>query len=96
MPAGYHYDLPYFQIMPSQVVGPRRCGRKVVILGDTCDSSAMIPIAKDADVLVHEATNENSHEEKCRENGHSTPSKILKSVPLFLAHWFCRNGSIIL
>ena len=44
-----------------------------MILGDTCDSHAMIPIANDADVLVHESTNENSHEEKCRENGHSTP-----------------------
>ena len=47
----------------------------MVILGDTCNSSAMIPIANDADVLVHEATNENSHEKKCKENGHSTPSK---------------------
>ena len=46
----------------------------MVILGDTCDSTSMIPISQGADVLVHEATNENAHEDKCIENGHSTPS----------------------
>ena len=51
-----------------------------MILGDTCDSSSMIPIASDADVLVHETTNENSHEEKCRENGHSTPGMYVVSA----------------
>ena len=48
-----------------------------MILGDTCDSSEMIPIGQGADVVVHEATNENAHETKCRENGHSTPSKYV-------------------
>ena len=49
----------------------------VVILGDTCNSYGIAEIARNADVLVHEATNENSHIEKCVENGHSTPSMIL-------------------
>ena len=65
---------PRVQISPSDVLAPARPGRRVVILGDTCDSSDMIPIARGADLVVHEATNENSHEMKCRENGHSTPS----------------------
>ena len=66
--------FPPSQISPSDVLAPPRPGRRVVILGDTCDSSEMVPIAGGADLVVHEATNENAHEVKCRENGHSTPS----------------------
>lgn len=66
---------------------PRR-GRKLVILGDTFDPSPIAPLAMNADLLIHEATNahlpgvdENTKESdtydtveaRTKSRGHSTP-----------------------
>ena len=57
----------------AEVVGPPRPGRRVVILGDTADSSQISRLTRDTDVI---ATNEGAHMEKARANGHSTPGEV--------------------
>lgn len=71
---------------PPAIGGP---GRKIVILGDTFDASAIIPLAQNADMVVHECTNAFLPEldesqrragitietvrETAKSHGHSTP-----------------------
>jgi len=54
---GQSVELHDGTVEPSEVLGPEKQGRKVVVLGDTCDSSAAAPHCCGCDVLVHEATN---------------------------------------
>jgi ribonuclease Z len=59
-------------IDPSELVGAPRAGRKIVISGDTRPCAATIDAARDADVLVHEATFGDEEAERAIETGHST------------------------
>jgi len=59
-------------ITPDKVLGPARPGRKVVISGDGGPSESVIEAARNADVLVHEATFCEDERERARQTQHST------------------------
>ena len=59
-------------VRPEQVVGEDRPGRRIVYSGDTAPCQAIEVLARDADVLVHEATFLSDERARARETGHST------------------------
>jgi len=59
-------------IEPAVLVGERRRGRRLVITGDTRPCAATIEAARDADLLVHEATFADEEAGRALETGHST------------------------
>ncbi len=61
-------------IRPEQVLGPPRRGFKVTYSSDTAPCSSLINLARDADVLIHEATLSDSLMDKAIAEKHSTPS----------------------
>ena len=59
-------------VLPEQVVGPARPGRKLVYTGDTRPTDATVVAAHGADVLVHEATFATDEADRAAQTGHST------------------------
>jgi len=59
-------------IRPSELVGPTRPGRRVVLTGDSRPSEGTIAAAAGADILVHEATFAEEEAPRALETGHST------------------------
>lgn len=84
-------------VEPSQVLGPSRRGRKLVISGDTRPCAAMIEAAKGADVLIHEATFSDDEQERALETRHSTAREAGKVAAeaqvkrLVLTHFSSRH-----
>lgn len=81
------------RIDPKDVYLPGRLPRKIVILGDTCNPSAIAPLAMDADVLVHEATCLNEEMDVALRQMHSTAgmagefAKRIRAKELILNHF---------
>ncbi|HEY2718596.1 MAG TPA: ribonuclease Z [Solirubrobacteraceae bacterium] len=59
-------------VLPEQVMGPEREGRKIVLSGDTEPCEALKIAAHQADLLVHEATFTEEEADRARETAHST------------------------
>ena len=67
-------------IKPSDVMGPRRAGRKIVYTGDTRPFDGFAKFAADADLIIHESTFDDSLAEKAALDGHSTPSQAAEEA----------------
>ena len=59
-------------ISPEQVLGSPRRGLKIVFTGDTAACDSLLRAAREADLLISEATFAGDEEEKAREYGHMT------------------------
>ncbi len=79
-------------VTPEDVMGKPRRGRKIVYSGDTRPSRAVIELAKDCDVLIHDATLSADLEEKARRYGHTSAAQAAEIAKksnakvLFLTH----------
>ncbi len=77
---------------PDMVLGPPRPGRKIVYTGDTKPCNAIVELAKDCDVLIHDSTTAIDLEEKSNSYGHSSSAQAAQAakdagaVKLFLTH----------
>jgi ribonuclease Z len=59
-------------VRPEDVLGAARSGRKLAISGDTRPCASLMRAAKDADLLIHEATFSDDEQERALETRHST------------------------
>ncbi len=65
-------------IAPSDLVGAPRRGRSLVYTGDTRPHLAVVEAAREADLLVHEATFGGDEQERAKETGHSTAAEAAR------------------
>jgi ribonuclease Z len=59
-------------VRPEQVVGDPRPGRRLVYTGDTRPVDATVEVTDEPDLLVHDATFDESRADRARQTGHST------------------------
>ena len=90
---GDKVTLPNGQVTsPEEMMGAPRQGRKIVYTGDTRPFKGFASFAAGADLVIHEATLDDTLSEKAEVDGHSTPSqaaqeaKKAKAKNLVLTH----------
>ena len=75
------------------VCGPPLKGRKVAILGDTCDGRGVAHLAQGCNLLIHEATMTDAMRRKAVQRGHSTAAmagtfaRLIKARELAVTHF---------
>lgn len=93
------------EVTPQTIVGPPRLGRKVVYSGDTRPCAATIEVARDADLLVHEATFGEEERDRAKETAHATAKEaaevarlagVKRLVLTHLSARYSRDPSVLL
>eukprot|EP01091_Cochliopodium_minus_P001213 TRINITY_DN11082_c0_g1_i1.p1 TRINITY_DN11082_c0_g1~~TRINITY_DN11082_c0_g1_i1.p1 ORF type:complete len:343 (+),score=88.01 TRINITY_DN11082_c0_g1_i1:17-1045(+) len=83
----------------SKDVLDQKPSKKILLLGDTCDSSRIEEFSLNVDLVVHESTLDSKQEEKAINNGHSTPKMAgifalkIKAKNMILTHFSQRYDS---
>ena len=67
-------------VCPEEVIGPPRKGRRTIYSGDTVKCPQVIRAAKDADVLIHEATYSSADSKLAEEHMHSTAADAAETA----------------
>ena len=67
-------------VRSTDVVDTPRRGRKIVYSGDTRPTETLVKMAEGADILIHEATFDDSLDERAIEEGHSTASQAAEAA----------------
>jgi ribonuclease Z len=62
-------------VAPDEVLGPPRPGRKIMLTGDTRAAASVLEVAREADVLVHDATFGEEERERAEETAHATATQ---------------------
>jgi ribonuclease Z len=100
---GIEFVLPDGRLIRTEdVTDPPRKGRKIVYTGDTRPFETFADFADGADLIIHEATFDDSLAEKADLDGHSTPSqaanqaKAAKAKSLILTHISARYSDVAL
>ena len=98
--SGQQITLPQGNVVkPNDVMGPPRPGRKIVYTGDTKPFPTFAEFAKNADLIIHESTFDDSLTEKAALDGHSTPTqaaqqaKAAQAKQLILTHISARYAN---
>ena len=88
------------RVTPEMVMGPPRPGRSIVYTGDTAPAPDVVTLARDADILIHEASVESSLEKDANAWGHSSARQAAHAAQearvgeLYLTHFSSRYPDV--
>lgn len=88
-------------VHPDQVVGPSRPGRRLVYTGDTRPTDVTVSEARDADLLIHDATFADDNADRAHQTGHATAREAADIASragtkrLALVHISTRYGGVV-